>query len=679
MAIVCVSAAQVRSEEQKSIEPSDIVNLHKVNDPQISPDGTLVVYVVETPVRAGEHKNAHIWLTTTSGTAQERPFVTSGEADTSPRWSPDGKSIAFLSDRPNPFSAANNEVFHFKLAGVQGRNDLEKPQPGPNQKSDEDKPQAQIWIMPIGGGEALPLTDIWGGVKAFKWSKDGRFIAFVRQDQDTKAERERKLHKQDQIVVDHDYHFDRLWIYDRATQAARLLNKGDDNVDDFDWSPDASQLVVRVSPTPKLNDYWYVSRVMLLNASTGAFTKTLSVHAFSMPIRWSPAGDKVAFSEMTKGIVGTPVTYDLSTDKEIPIGSSYPATIWGVEWGPDGKALTAEAIRGTRAQLLRVDASSGEVEKLADVMAEGDSLTESQDGRTIAFLGQSFHHPDEVWVYSQDGIHQSTDSNRQVAHWKLGNVREINWSSTKDKTKIYGLLVLPWNYDPGKPVKTIVQIHGGPEWAWWAGWMGSWHEWAQMLASHGYAVLLPNPRGSDGQTPAFTEANFDDWGGGDFQDVMDGVDTLVKEKIADPDRLGIGGWSYGGFMTSWAITHTDRFKAAVVGAAVTDLEGMSTTTDIAPSFLNAYFGNFFSKRALYDEHSPMRYIDRCHTPALVLHGDADVRVPTFQGEEFYYGLRMLGREAELVRYPREPHVFAERDHQSDLLERVLGWYDSHIK
>ena len=159
---------------------------------------------------------------------------------------------------------------------------------------------------------------------------------------------------------------------------------------------------------------------------------------------------------------------------------------------------------------------------------------------------------------------------------------------------------------------------------------------------------------------------------------MDGVDFLIRQKIADPSRLGIGGWSYGGFMTSWTITQTDRFKAAVVGAAVTDLYGMSTTTDIAPSYLNEFFGNFVTNRKMYDEHSPMRYIERCHTPSLVLHGDADERVPTFQGEEFYKGLRMLDRETELVRYSREPHIFAEREHQIDSMQRIVDWYDSHL-
>ena len=669
LAALCLAVITLQAQPGKPIQAVDIVNLRKVEDPQISPDGKTVAYVIETPVAAGEHKNEHIWLVPTDGSAPEKAFVTSGLADSSPRWSPDGKRIAFLSERPR---SVYDSGFQFKITHAEDRKDLDRP-------DNDEKPEPQIWVISMAGGEATPLTDIPGGVKAFKWSKDAAQIAFVRKDQDTKEERARKKAKADHMLVDRDYKFDRLWLYRVASHETWPLTNGALNIDDFDWAPDGTKLVARVSPRPGFNDYWYVSKVVILNAANGEHEKTLTERAFWSGVRWSPDGGKISFAEKTeRGITGLPVIYDVASGRRVEVAKSLPKTIWTGEWNSDGRAMTVEGIEGTHAFLAKLDAATGSIQKIADVMAEGADFTVYGEGEVVAYVGQAPDQPGEVWALSAQGNHVCTNSNPQVKSWLLGKVQEVSWASSKDKTVIHGLLVLPPDYHEGRRYKTIVQIHGGPLWSWWTGWLASWHEWAQLLASHGYVVLLPNPRGSDGEDVAFAEANTRDWGGGDFQDVMDGVDMLVRKNIADPQKLGIGGWSYGGFMTAWAITHSDRFKAAVVGAAVTDLFAMSTTTDIAPSFITEYFGDVFADKKLYDEHSPIRYLPACHTPALVLHGEADTRVPTFQGEEFYNGLRFLGRETQMVRYPREPHVFAEREHQQDLLERVLGWFDSHL-
>ncbi len=662
------------SAELKTVQPADIANIRKVSDPQISPDGKLVAYVVEIPMKSGAPKNAHIWLVSTDGTEAQHPFVMSARSDTSPRWSPDGKVLAFLSDRTNPLSGS--PAFEFKVAGAEGRPDL-----APWAFKDESrKNEEQIWAVSLSGGEAYPLTDIPGGVKSFKWSKDGKFLGFIRTDSDTKEEKERKDRKDDQILVDRDYHFDRLWTYQLATRTARLITRAEQNVDSFDLSPDGAKAVARISPTPRLNDYWYVSKVVLLDLASGAIAKTITDEASPEAVHWWRGGDKILYGEKTaRGIADTPAVEDLATGKKSSYGATFQATIRSADWDPEGAALTVEGVEGTRPFFAKVTVASGEIHKIAEAMSDGYDFTESADGKTIAYLGQTPDRPSDIWIYTQAGGAKSlSNHNPQAAGWNLGKVREISWTSSKDGRKIYGVLVLPPGYQPGKPHKTIVHAHGGPFEAWQSGWLGSWYEWAQLLASHGYVVLAPNPRGSEGQGAAFQEANFEDWGGGDFEDIMDGVDLLVKQKIADPARLGIGGWSYGGFMTSWAITHTDRFKAAVVGAAVTDLYGMSTTTDIAPNFLNEFFGNFVADRKLYDQHSPMRFIERCHTPALVLHGAADPRVPTFQGEEFYKGLQMLGRQSQLVLYPREPHIFTERGHQIDSSQRIIDWFDAHL-
>jgi dipeptidyl aminopeptidase/acylaminoacyl peptidase len=295
----------------------------------------------------------------------------------------------------------------------------------------------------------------------------------------------------------------------------------------------------------------------------------------------------------------------------------------------------------------------------------------------LTFLGDSPSAPHEVYAYANSKAEALTSTNPQVANWSLGSQREITWTNPKDHRKVHGVVVLPPDYHEGTHYKTVVHIHGGPEEAWTIGFNGNWYNYATMLASHGYVVLLPNPRGSDGQGPDFTEANFQDWGGGDFGDIMAGVEYLNAQGITDPARMVVGGWSFGGFMTSWTVTHTDRFKAGMVGAAVTDLYSMATTTDISPSFEDSYFGALSGNFEVYDKHSPVRFVANCHTPVLVLHGEADPRVPLSQGQEFYHALHFLGKDAVMITYPREPHIFTEREHQIDSLSRILAWYDSH--
>lgn len=676
---VAISLLPLPALAQKTvIQPSDIANLKRVEEPAISPDGKLVAYTVDTPVAAGKPRDAHIWLATAAGNPVARPFAYSGGAESAPAWAPDGKHLAFLSNRANPLAGDTPSPFHFSLAPGVHRSDIPPAEHKADAKPEVDPDAMQLWWISLDGGEAEPLADLPGGIKAFKWSPDGKSIAFIRTDTDTPEEAERKKTKNDHRIVDRDYHFDRLWILDLALRQARLVTTSDLNIDTLDWSPDGASIVSRVSPTPRLDDYWRVSKVVLFDAHSGAILRTLEEHSGYAEPTFSHDGLRIAFSRFTpRGITDEHFVKTLADGAEIKLESKLHGTVREMHWLGSGSHLLVTQIVATHYETVDLDTSTFTFAPVTGLPVSTESLDVTPDGLAFSFLGESATEPADPSLWHDGQSKSLAQVNPQVANWNIGAQREISWTNPNDHRTVHGVLVLPPGYQSGTRYKTVVHIHGGPEEAWTVGFNGNWYNYATLLASHGYVVLLADPRGSEGQGVAFTEANFQDWGGGDYADIMAGVDFLVAQGISDPNRLVVGGWSFGGFMTSWIVTHSGRFKAGMVGAAVTDLYSMATTTDISPRFEQSYMGELQANTAVYDRESPVRFAAQCHTPVLILHGEADPRVPISQGDEFYHALHFLGRDAVMVRYPREPHIFKEREHQIDSLTRILAWYDAH--
>jgi dipeptidyl aminopeptidase/acylaminoacyl peptidase len=665
-ACLCIAASSSLCLAQNHVmQPSDIANLKTMAEPKLSPDGHLVAFSVHTPAPATKPRNEHIWLASTDKPGSARAFIYGSGVDTNPIWSPDGKHLAFLSNRPNPL-ATPGSPYNFKILFDTS-----------DATANEDQKNMQIWWIAIDGGEAEPLTYVPSSVSAFKFSGDGKRIAFISTEPDSKAEQEKKKNKIDEHYINHNYKFARLWTYDITTHEAKQLTQGEQNIDTLDWSPDGTTIVSRVSPTPRIDDYWRVSKVIVFDASTGEQKKVIEeVSGYAAPI-FSYDGKQIAYSRFTPTthITDIHLVRNLETGKDIQLEDKLKGTLAEMRWLPDGK-LFVNAYVGAHTEAHIVDTATLATTQLENLSATALEFDLSHDAQTISFLSETPSQPLEVSIWRNNAVQVLTDTNPQTKDWALGTQREVQWTNPIDHHTVYGVLTLPPGYKEGQRYKTVIHLHGGPEEAFTVGFNATWYNYGALLASQGYVVLQPNYRGSAGQEIAFTEGNYKDWGGKDFKDMMSGVDWLEKQGIADPNRLAIGGWSFGGFMTSWSVTHTDRFKAAMAGAAVTDAFTMGITTDIAPSYEDSYLGPL--NNAEYDRHSATRFAANCHTPVLVIHGEADVRVPLSQGQEFYNALHFLGREAEMVTYPREPHIFTEMEHQIDSLTRELAWFDKYL-
>ena len=701
-----LAASTVAPAQTHVMQPADLVDLKSVESPRISPDGQFVVYAVRTPQPSGKPRNEHLWIVSTEHPGSARVLLYSAGADTSPAWSPDGHHLAFLSNRPNPL-ATPGSPFRFTVAPGTHRPDVPEAlaapetasspeatpknttpaqpehkdvQPAPPTSPEDtagEPTDMQLWWIALDGGEAEPLTNLPGGIRSFKWSHDGKHIAFLRTDSNSNAERERLKRKDDREIVDHDYHFDRLWSYDLVTRQARLLTREQANVDTLDWSPDDSSIVSRVSRTPRLDDYWRLSKVEIFDAATGTLRQVVEERSGYQEPVYSQDGLRLAYSRFTpRQITDEHLLRTLATGKIVRLEDKLQGTLAEVRWLPKDRLLVNAYVGAhTEAHLV-------EAETLAAVPVKGVPLTAldfdmSHDGTAFSFLSETPSQPAEVTFWHKDRVDVLTRTNPQVASWALGTEREVQWKNAKDGRTVYGVLSLPPGYTAGSRYKTVIHLHGGPEEAFTVGFNANWYNYAGMLASEGYVVLQPNYRGSAGQEIAFTEANYQDLGGGDFGDVMAGLDWAIQQGIADPKRVVIAGWSYGGYLTAWAVTHTDRFKAAMAGAPVTDEYSMALTTDIA-TYMADYLGPLPGHGEDYDRHSPVRFAAACHTPVLVLQGAADVRVPTSQGQEFYRAVSMAGADTEMVTYPREPHIFAEREHQIDSLTRELKWFSDRL-
>jgi len=633
---------------RRPLSLDDIFSLDRLKDAQISPDGSQIAFVVARDYAAGDHHTpeASIWFVPWDGSAQAHQFTYGPHADMHPRWSPDGYTLAFLSDREKA------DVF-------------------------------QIYTIALDGGEARRITNVKAGVADFKWSQDGARIAFLAPDAASEEEERRQNEKDDAIHLDHDYKFTRLWVVDVASAEARAITPPEYQVREFTWY--AAGWAVLTSPTPLEDDF--VRPFPIVKVIEGQPDETIWEGRHStFALAGSHDGKALAWLHSGANTEESADEVWAMLPGQAPrrILVDYSGGLMSVAWAPAGDALLVTAVDSTRTLLGRVSATSGEVETILanrtlSFWLEPPQVSLSRDGQRIACAIEDGVETAEIWAGALGSdLRQVTSFNQHLRDLTLGEVETVRWTAP-DGMPIEGLLIYPAGYEAGRRYPLIVEAHGGPTGMWTQRFMANWHDWGQWLAANGYAVLLPNPRGSFGRGREFAHCNRRAWGIGDFGDFSSGVDFLIERGLADPDRLGICGWSYGGFVTAWAIGQTNRFKAAVVGAGVTNL--LSFQAADIPSWLptEQMQANPYTDPEIFLRCSPMSHIGRATTPTLVLHGAGDERVRLGQGRELYNGLRHLNVPTEMVIYPREGHLFTERNHQRDLLKRVVDWFNRWIK
>ncbi len=629
----------------ETLTVADIVDMVSVSDAALSPDGKTVAFTRWTPRSEMDEPGGSrsvIWMVPASGGEPVR-FTAPDMSSFELKWSPDGRWLGFRSSR----------------SGDAG---------------------SQIYRISPRGGEPERLTDVDGGVRHFEWSPDGKKIAFLANKKKSAAEKKADDAGQDWRLTDVKGTALRLYVFEPGSQdEPEAIGSDAHHVSAFAWSPDGKQLVVQGNSRADVDAVMMYSRIFVTDLA-GGWRQLTQTEGKLGAMAWSPDGARIAFlgaKDLTDPTAGVLYVVDAAGGAATALTADYEGTGQVVLWPREGKILML-ANEGTHTALLTVDASSGERKASASegVVCRGIHL--DAKAKTQVCAGSTSEHPSEVFVGAVGKrLRRITDSNPGLARKNLGSQEVVRWTA-KDGMEIEGVFIHP--VGDAKPAPLVVLPHGGPEGVSLDGWTTGATYPAQLFANRGFAVLMPNYRGSQGRGVAFGKADQKDLGGKEFEDVLAGIEHLASAGLVDADRVGMGGWSYGGYFSALAATmYTEHFKAAMVGAAITNWISFSGTTEIEHENSLVHWNLWpWGNMDLAWQRSPMAHIEGSKTATLLVHGENDTRVPPGQAYELYRGLRHFEVTTEIALYPREGHGLSERAHQLDFAERFLSFFETHV-
>lgn len=656
----------------RPVSIGDLFALRDVRDPQISPDGKWVAYTVGILNRELDKNRERVWMIPAGG-GEAIALTSEDESSSHARWSPDGKFVSFLSGRSE----------------------------GPT----------QVWLLNRLGGEAQKLTNTPQSVEDFAWAPDSKRMVLVLRDpkaeeveeaanrdkEKSGVEVEKKTHTEKPWVVDRlqfkkdtvgylDRRRTHLYVLDAATKSLTQITSGDFDDEEPAWSPDGLRIAFSSNRTPDPDrtynaDIWVVAAD---NKDQGARLTQVTVNpgedrqpAWSPDGKWIVASSQLEpklFQYATKHILLAPVPETGGKPGEAKVLTlALDRMATQPKFAPDGKSIFFIADDDGTQNLCQVDIAAQKVIRPIGgrLMLYDYSLSKSGE---IAAQITTLDRPSEVFVLTGGKLARLTHTNDELlGKLKLAQAEYVHFKS-KDGTAVSGYIYKPVDYMPGRKYPTLLHPHGGPVWAYYA----EFDHYLQLLAANGYAVLLPNPRGSSGYGQDFCRAIWADWGGKDYQDDMAIVDYAIAQGIADPEKLGVGGWSYGGISTDFIISQTKRFKAAVSGAGAAEFTSLYGHDQYQKDYFTE-LGYPWENQVLWNKVAPFYRVKDITTPTMFMGGNIDWNVPVLGGEQMYQALKALGRDTALVVYPGEYHEFTIPSHMEDRLKRYLAWFGHYVK